>query len=160
MDKEFKKKYGLFVEMLANPPLKLEPVDKDYRGESWRILFSDNREALLIFTKAGYYRGGHSHSRPETSLILSGKAKNWKIPLMFSIDPSNAGFGEEIVREISAGEIMHNEAGEPHVTLALTNYWLLDFKIDTKVGEWTNTNYSPYRKLVDEQLAKSGVEEK
>jgi len=139
--------------------LRLEPVAKDERGESWRILFPDNREALLIFTKAGYYRGGHSHSRPETSLILQGKVRSWKISwkipknafipgYQFNVTPD----GIEIIREFSAGEIMHNEAGEPHVTLALTDYWLFDFKIDTKIGEWTNTDYPPYRKLVDEQL--------
>lgn len=120
--------------------LKLEPVAKDYRGESWRILFPDNREALLIFTKAGFLRGGHSHSKPEISLLLTGRVRNWKIMN-----------NKEVVSEKSAGETMTNEAGDPHLTLALEDYWLLDWKLNTKIGESKSTNYPPYRAKVDAQ---------
>jgi len=123
--------------------LKLELIAKDYRGAMWRILFPDNREALLFFTKAGFYRGGHFHSTPETSLILSGKVRNWKI-----VDDV------EVVSEKGAGEIMSNQPGEPHLTLALEDYWLLDWKVNTHIGESTTTNYEPYRRHVTEQLAK------
>jgi len=121
---------------------KLEPVAKDERGESWRVLFPDNREALLIFTKKGFLRGGHSHSNPEISLILTGKVRNWKI-----VDGCT-----ELINDLSAGNFMINQPGEPHLTLALEDYWILDWKIDAQIGEWTTTDYEPYRKRVRDQL--------
>ena len=121
---------------------RLESVAKDYRGESWRILLPDNREMMLIFTKADRLRGGHSHSKPEISLILTGTVRSWKI----------IARGPEM-RDKSAGEFMINEAGEPHLTLALEDCWLIDWKINARIGEWTTTNYEPYRKLVDEATA-------
>ena len=124
--------------------MELEPVAKDYRGESWRIVFPDNREALLIFSKAGFLRGGHSHSKPEISLLLTGKVRNWKIVN-----------GTEVITEKSAGEFMMNQAGEPHLTLALDDCWLIDWKIDAHIGEWETTNYEPYRIRVREQPASS-----
>jgi len=128
--------------------LKLEPVSKDFRGESWRIVFPDNREALLIFTKAGFYRGGHSHSKPEISLLLTGKVRNWKI-----IN------GAEVVIEKVAGEFMINQADEPHLTLALEDFWLIDWKIDAHIGEWTTTNYEPYRVRVRHQQPEANTKE-
>jgi len=128
--------------------LKLEPVSKDYRGESWRLVFPDNREALLIFTKKGFLRGGHSHSKPEVSLILTGKVKTWKI-----IN------GEEVVAEKATGEFMSNQADEPHLTLALEDCWLIDWKIDAHIGEWVTTNYEPYRVRVRHQLLEANSEE-
>jgi len=133
---------------VANMGLKLEPVAKDFRGESWRIVFPDNREALLIFTKKGFLRGGHSHSKPEISLLLTGRVRNWK-----RIDDV------EVVTEKSAGEFMINQADEPHLTLALEDYWLLDWKIDAHIGEWVTTNYEPYRVRVRHQLPEANIEE-
>jgi len=127
---------------------KLELVSKDYRGESWRIVFPDNREALLIFTKKGFYRGGHSHSKPEVSLLLTGRVKTWKI-----IN------GEEIIMEKSAGEFLSNQADEPHLTLALEDYWLFDWKIDAHFGEWVTTNYEPYRVHVRHQFPEANMQE-
>ena len=123
--------------------LKLEPVAKDYRGESWRVLFPDNREVLLIFTKAGFLRGGHSHSKREISLLLTGRVRTWKIMKNTTV---------EVIAEKSAGEFMINEAGDPHLTLALEDYWLLDWKIETHIGESKTTNYPPYRAKVHAQL--------
>lgn len=148
----YDKKLQKYVPLIFDETLRLEPVAKDYRGESWRILFPDNREALLIFTKVGFYRGGHSHSRPETSLILQGKVRSWKIVTEETVNSFRDN--REIIREISAGEIMHNEAYEPHVTLALTDYWLFDWKVDTKIGESETITYKPYRDLVEKQQPK------
>jgi len=128
---------------------KLELVVKDYRGESWRIVFPDNREALLIFTKAGYFRGGHSHSKPEVSLLLTGRVKNWKIVRVNNDTKPNPT--HELITELSAGCFMINQAGEPHLTLALEDYWLIDWKIDAHIGEWITTDYEPYRKRVRNQ---------
>jgi quercetin dioxygenase-like cupin family protein len=121
--------------------LVLEPVAKDERGESWRILFPDNREALLIFTKAGYYRGGHSHNVLETSMLLTGKLKYWK---RFK--------GQEVVLEKTAGECTVNVPGEVHLALALEDSWLIDWKVGAHTGEWTTTNYEPYRRKVEARL--------
>ena len=58
----------------------------------------------------------------------------------------------EVVTEKSAGEFMMNQADEPHLTLALEDYWLIDWKIDAHIGEWTTTNYEPYRVRVRHQF--------
>ena len=125
--------------------LKLEPIAKDDRGESWCILFPDNREAILIFTRKDYLRGGHSHNIPEISFLLSGKIRYYK---MFD--------GKETVTELSAGQSNFNKAGEIHMALALEDYWLLDWRFNAKIGEVITTDYEPYRVRVREQLKKRG----
>lgn len=121
--------------------LTLKPIAKDARGESYSLMFPDGKEAVLIFTKAGFLRGGHSHTTPEVSLLLSGSVKCWKI-----IN------GTEYTFTRKKGETLANRAGEPHLTLFLEDSWLLDWKSEVKAGEWETINYEPYRKQVDEQL--------
>ncbi len=118
--------------------LKLEPIFEDSRGASYRVLLPDNTEMILIFTKKGAMRGGHSHDRPETSMVLSGRMKYWKK----SLD------GKEEEFEHGPGETLHNEAGEVHMALAMEDGWMMDWKIGTKVGECVTTNYAPYRARV------------
>jgi quercetin dioxygenase-like cupin family protein len=115
--------------------LKLEPIRADSRGASYRVLLPDNSEMVLIFTKKGAMRGGHSHDKPETSMVLSGRMKYWK----------KLADGREIEFEHGPGETLHNEPGEVHMALALEEGWLMDWKIGAKVGECTTTNYEPYR---------------
>jgi quercetin dioxygenase-like cupin family protein len=125
----------------AEPVLK--SIAKDARGASWSLLFPDGSEAVLIFTKKGMLRGGHSHDRPETSLLLTGRIKYWKIDL--------DGRETEFVHE--AGQELHNAPGEIHMAEALEDYWLFDWKVGAKMGETKTTNYPPYREKVDRQLA-------
>lgn len=124
--------------------LELKPIAKDKRGESYSLMFPDGREAVLIFTLKGFYRGGHYHTTDEISLLLSGKVRCWK-----KFNPGSKG---EQVFEKKAGDLLVNGAGEPHLTLALEDYWLLDWKPNAKFGEWESINYEPYRRKVAEQL--------
>jgi len=115
--------------------LKLEPIREDSRGASYRVLLPDNMEMVIIFTKKGAMRGGHSHDKPETSMVLSGRMKYWK----------KLADGREVEFEHGPGESLHNEPGEVHMALALEEGWLMDWKIGAKVGECVTTNYEPYR---------------
>lgn len=128
--------------------LKLEKVSEDYRGLTYRVILPDNRELMLINTRRGFFRGGHSHSKPEISLLLMGRVRNWKI-----VNDT------EVITEKSAGEFMTNQAGEPHLTLALEDYWLLDWKIDAHIGEWATTNYEPYRVRVRHQIPNANTKD-
>ena len=118
-------------------PPKIEPIFSDSRGASYRVVFPDQTEMILIYTKKGAIRGGHSHDRPETSIVLSGRMHYWKL-----VD------GKEIEFEHGSGETLHNEPGEVHMAEALEDGWLMDWKIGTKIGECITTNYEPYRAKV------------
>lgn len=106
------------------------------------MLFPDDTEMILIYTKKGAMRGGHSHDRPETSMVLSGRMKYWKR----LVD------GTEIEFEHGPGETLHNEPGEVHMAQAMEDGWLMDWKVETKVGECTTTNYEPYRSKIKAAL--------
>lgn len=118
-------------------------IAKDARGESWSLLLPNGQELVIIYTKKGFYRGGHSHDKPETSFLLSGSIRYLK----------RYPDGREEVFDHAAGEPLHNEPGEIHLALALDDYWLLDTRT-AKAGEIKTTNYEPYRKKVEEQLKK------
>jgi len=112
-------------------------ISHDKRGESYSITFEDGREAMLIVTKKGFYRGGHYHTTDEISLLLSGSIKCWK---------------KDSTKIYNTGELISNKAGEPHLTLALTDYVLLDWKPNDKFGEWETIEYEPYRICVTQQF--------
>lgn len=123
---------------------KFEKIFSDERGASYRVVF-DNRELVLIFSKAGAMRGGHSHDRPETSMLLTGKVHYWKK----TVDGKETEFDE------LPGEALHNEPGEIHLGKFLEDSWLIDWKVDSKIGEWTTTNYAPYRDRIPSMSPKA-----
>ena len=133
---------------MENPTVKL--IAEDERGASWQILLPDNRELVLIYTRKGFWRGGHHHTKPEISLVLSGKLRTRKI--IKDIDSDYNVYEREIEIERSAGETISNKAGEPHVTMALEDYYLIDWKIGAKIGEWQTIDYDPYRVIVRSQI--------
>ncbi len=120
----------------------LEPIAQDRRGANWSLLLPNGGELILIYTRKGMYRGGHSHDKPETNLMLSGRIKYWKM------HPD----GRETEFELGPGETSHNEPGEAHLALALEDYWLVEWKIGVKAGESRTISYPPYRKKVEDQL--------
>lgn len=124
---------------------KLTLIAKDMRGASWSLLFPDNREAVLIFTRKGFYRGGHSHDKPETSIVLTGRMRYRKM----------TEDGKENTFTQGPGDVLYNKPGEIHLAHALEDGWLMDWKINTLKGEATSMNYPPYRKFVDEQMGGS-----
>jgi len=120
---------------------RIEKIAEDFRGSSWSLLLPDGTEGVLIHTHKGVYRGGHSHSKPEVSLLLSGRMKYKK-----TLDRKH---DVEFIQE--AGQILYNGADQPHLAYALEEGWLFDWKLGAKKGETVTTNYPPYRKKVDEQ---------
>jgi hypothetical protein len=121
---------------------KVELIAEDFRGASWSLKFPNNTEAVIIYTNKGVYRGGHSHNRPETSIVLTGRMKYWK----------TYQSGREEVFEHGPGETLFNAPGDIHLAYAVESGWLLDWKIGTKIGEAVTTNYQPYRAKVDAQM--------
>ena len=104
-------------------------------------MFPDGTEGVFIFTKAGSYRGGHSHDKPETSLLMSGK--------MLYKKRDNHGKETEFIQ--SPGDVLHNGAGEVHLAYALSDGWIFDWKIGVKAGETKTTNDPSFRRYVEEQ---------
>lgn len=124
---------------------KIQPIAEDFRGASWSLMLPNGQELVLIYTKKGMYRGGHSHNFPETSIVISGKMQyKKKFP-----------DGREIEFEHGAGEVLHNEPNEVHVAQATEDGWLLDVKA-AKQSDWVTTNYPAYRAKVDEQVKQFG----
>lgn len=120
---------------------RVKKIAEDFRGSSWSVLLPDSTEGVLIYTRKGMYRGGHSHSKAEVSLLLSGRMKYSK-----TLD------GKEDIQFIQeAGQILYNGADQPHLAFALEEGWLFDYKLKAKAGETVTTNYPRYRKFVEDQ---------
>jgi hypothetical protein len=123
----------------VNPTIT--PIASDSRGASWSIKIpNEDREAVLIFSRAGAYRGGHFHTKPEVSLLLTGKVHYWK-------QTNESG---EIEFDELPGQRLVNKAGEAHLAHFLEDSWLLDWKLES--GPCQTYNYKPYREKVEESL--------
>lgn len=121
--------------------LSVQKVHEDPRGTIFSILLPPNRELMLFFCKAGYLRGGHSHSVPEIVIVLSGKLQYHKV-----VD------GKEKVFELSDGDVVYNLPTEPHMAGFLLDSWVAEWKINSGIGEWTTTDYEPFRSQVRRRL--------
>ena len=124
----------------------LAKIAEDARGASYSILLPDGQEIVLIRTNKGYWRGGHSHNVDEVSVLLSGSAQYRKRTTDRILGEVEVDFIQEV------GGVLKNAPGEPHAALALEDYWLIDMRPGSKADQVKNTNYPPWRKLVDEQL--------
>lgn len=117
------------------PTLKL--IHEDARGELYSIAIGD-RELMLLHSKAGTLRGGHSHSVPELVLVLTGKLRYHKLRV-----------GEERVEVLGDGMTSYNPAGLIHMGEFPEDTWLLEWKVCSDKGAWTQENYLPWRARVD-----------
>ncbi len=125
----------------------LTKIAEDKRGASWSIKLPDGQEIILIHTKAGFWRGGHSHNVPEVSVLLSGKALYLKRKCI----PEEEFSVEEQTFQQAAGGVLENGVGEEHAALALEDYWLVDMRPGSYAEDVKNKNYPPWRKLVEDQ---------
>jgi len=117
------------------PTIKLEHTDS--RGEIYSIALPDGQELMLLHSNAGTLRGGHSHSCNEVVILLSGEMRYYK------------RFGRRDVTPLmQSGDVSHNYAGEVHMGEFLTDSWVVEYKLGTHKGEWTQENYEPYRAKV------------
>ena len=124
---------------MKNMELTLE--HKDARGALYRVLLPTNQELLLFFSKAGSLRGGHSHNVPELVVLLTGRLRYHK----------KRGDKEKVF-ELSAGQVVRHSPGEIHMAEFLEDSWLVEWKINSSVGEWVTTDYEPYRERVRRSL--------
>ena len=124
--------------MPSEPTLKL--IHEDSRGEMYQILLPTGQEIMLLHSKAGAVRGGHSHTADEMVAIVSGSLEYHKI--------HRNGAGTSVVYRAGSGS--HNLKGVAHYGEFLEDSWLLEFKYgpNSAVGEWQNVDYEPFRKLV------------
>lgn len=127
--------------MAAENP-KFSNQHEDPRGALYQLLVPTGEEILLFFSKAGSFRGGHSHDKDEIVLVISGKFRYHKLAL-------DGAKTEEIV---STGAVSWNLKGQAHMGEFLEDTWLLEWKPGVKAGDWTTTNYEPFRARVRESL--------
>ncbi len=122
---------------MFTPVLKLEHADS--RGEIYSITLPDDRELMLLHSKKGTLRGGHSHDVDEIVVMLTGKMHYHK--------KITAGKGTRRVI-VQEGDTSFNTAGIIHMGEFKEDSWLLEWKINTKKGEGKNTDYAEWRERV------------
>ena len=113
-------------------------VSEDARGEIYSISLPGDRELMLLHSKAGTLRGGHSHDVPETVMVLTGRLEYHKLRPDF----------EEVI-ELTGGAVSGNLAGQPHLGYFPEDSWILEWKTCRDKHSWKNTNYAPWREMVD-----------
>ena len=124
------------------PAIKLE--HSDARGEIYSITLPNDQELMLLHSKAGSIRGGHSHDVDEIVVLLTGKLEYSKKADIKSWESH---------RTLSAGYASFNPAGEYHMAEFLEDSWLLEWKIATNKAGWKNIDYAPWRERVKANAA-------
>jgi len=115
------------------PSIKLEHADS--RGEIYSIQLPNGHELMLLHSTPGSFRGGHSHTCGEIVTMLAGKMRYHRLDCpTFNMLP---------------GASSYNEAGLEHMGEFLEDTWLIEYKL-AKKGDWSQTDYEPYRKQVRE----------
>ena len=114
----------------------IEKVHEDNRGVIYSINLPDNKELMLLHSKAGAFRGGHSHTVDEVVVLLSGKMRYYK-----RINDMDQ------VADMAEGDVSYNPAGLPHMGEFLEDSWVVEYKFARK-GEWKQTDYEPMREKV------------
>jgi len=114
-------------------------VSDDARGKIYAINLPGDRELMLLYSVKGTLRGGHSHNVPEIVMLLDGSMRYRKLRVGTS----------DHVEVLQGGDTSFNEAGEVHVGEFLEDSWVLEWKIGTKKGAWSNWNYGPWREQVE-----------
>mgnify|MGYP001602327713 FL=1 len=122
--------------LMAEPTIT--KVHEDSRGELYAINLPGDRELMLLHSKAGSVRGGHSHDVPERVMVLTGKLQYHKL------SPT----GIEVIAVLQEGEYSYNAAGEIHMGEFPEDSWILEWKICPDKHSWKNTDYAPWRERV------------
>ena len=112
-------------------------VHEDSRGEMYAINLGD-RELILLHSKAGTLRGGHSHDVPEQVMVLTGKLQYHKLA-----EPDI-----EVIATLGEGECSYNKAGEIHMGAFPEDSWILEYKVCPNKNSWMNRDYGPWRARV------------
>jgi len=113
-------------------------VHEDARGEMYSISLPGDRELMLLFSKKGTLRGGHSHNVPESVMVLTGRMRYHKKPSSTC----------EITELLGEGSCSSNAAGVIHMGEALEDTYLIEWKIGTNRTGWKNIDHEPWRAKV------------
>ena len=112
-------------------------VSEDARGEIYSISLPGDRELMLLHSKQGSLRGGHSHDVDEGVMVLLGAM----------IYHKRAGSGE-MTGVLKEGGYSFNPTGLAHMGEFLGDTWLVEWKIGTHKGSWRNIDDETWRKRV------------
>ncbi len=115
----------------------IQQVSADERGEIYVVNLPDDRELVLLHSRVGSLRGGHSHNVDEIVVMLTGKMA------YFKRDES----GKEWREEVQAGDASFNPAGLIHMGEFLEDSWVMEWKLAKSKGE-RNNDYQPWRQKV------------
>ena len=74
-------------------------------GEGYNWTYKGNYYCIL-YTRAGMYRGNHTHPNDQYTLLLDGKGK-----YIFKVE------GEEVPHHLKLGEVLKIPSGVPHILL-------------------------------------------
>ena len=121
-------------------------VSEDARGEIYSISLPGDRELMLLHSKAGTLRGGHSHDVPESNMVLTGKVKYQRIIPEAWVSGRKGVSRWQILGD---GGSLFNEANEIHMGEFLEDSWMIEWKVCKDKHSWKNTNYAPWREMVD-----------
>ena len=112
-------------------------VSEDARGEMYAITLPGDRELMLLHSKQGSLRGGHSHDVDEGVMVLLGAM----------IYHKRAGSGE-MTGVLKEGGYSFNPTGLAHMGEFLGDTWLVEWKLNTQKGKWKNIDDETWRKQV------------
>ena len=113
---------------------KLKLLQEDKRGSVHLFKF-DGKEHLLIYTKAGYYRGGEIHLGRQTNMMIYGEV-DWCM-------------GGKLSRTISPVTVTI-PAHTPHMMYSISDSLMIEFRefpLEKPV-----VYYEPYRKIVKKNM--------
>lgn len=113
--------------------MKIEQIQKDKRGEVWKI-DSDKEEYILSKTLKGQARGGDIHGNRQYTLALEGK---FQVRLLY---PK----GEEVL-QMGKNDLLVIPPEVPHVFICEETGVLLEWHGSPK--DTKKRYFQPYRKL-------------
>ena len=125
---------------MFKPEIKLELADD--RGEIYSIGLPDGTEFMLIHSKEGTLRGGHSHNVSERVMLLTGQMMYHKVDL--AAKERDAEWTELLI----GGDSSFNAEGVKHMGEFLEDTWLVEVKPGTPAHTAVDTDYQPFRKRV------------
>ena len=122
------------------PTIKLEHADA--RGEIYSITLPGDKELMLLHSKKGSVRGGHSHDVDEIVVLLTGAmtyTKKIKRP-----GETSGGWREHL----RGGDSSRNSMGVFHLAEFPEDSWVLEWKINTTKDGWKNIDDEMWREKV------------
>ena len=109
-------------------------VNRDKRGWICRFPLPDGREAIIIYTRRGFIRGGEHHNSDQNNVILQGALK-WT-------------YGDGSTEVTTTGEGNTIPERKKHMAEAIED----TVYIEWLSGEWEKVYDPEMRKIVEERM--------